>query len=86
MARPGASRVYVGGSEVFFKEQLRDVGHRLKQTGGANAIGARPILDQRADAALRVNAVRDHGQDDEKDDPDNLGQRGRDEKIIHGRS
>ena len=50
------------------------------KSGRSDAIRPEPILDERADPALRVNAVGNHREDDQKDDREDLQQRGKDQK------
>jgi hypothetical protein len=46
-----------------------------KQSGRTDAIRTESILDEGADAALRINAVRHHRKDYQKDDREDLEQR-----------
>jgi hypothetical protein len=55
----------------------------LKKAGWSDAIRSEAILDEGADAALGINAVGNHRQNDEEENSGNFEQRNDDERIIH---
>ena len=60
--------------EILLQDELHRVGYGLEKPGGPDAIGPKPILDERAHAALRVNAVGDHRKNHEEDDREDFEQ------------
>jgi len=72
----------MGRDQIFFGQQLDDIGQRLEQTVGSHARGAHPQLDVSNDFALHPLQVRQgghqhgrdhHGLDDAQCDEIHLG-------------
>ncbi len=57
--------VRVRRDQVFLHEELDDVGQRLEETERADAVGARPVLDQAGSAPLHPLEHRQNDQDGE---------------------
>src|SRR5581483_776624 len=56
---------------------------RLQQSGGADAVRAGAILNERADAALGVNRVRDHRQNYDEQNSNDFCERTENEPGVH---
>src|SRR5205085_3876548 len=78
--KPVIEPVYVSGSVVFFQEKLHRISNWLKQSSRADAIWSKPVLYQRAHSPLGINGIRNHRQNDEKDDGQDLEHRADAEK------
>src|SRR5206468_3308441 len=81
--QPVVKSVHGRGREIFFQQKLRSIGDRLKKAGRADTIRAEAVLNERADATLRVNRVGNHRQNHNENHSDDFQKRRADKKIIH---
>ena len=63
--------VYIGGHQVFFKEELEAVGHGLPQAERTNAGGSPAILDAADNFALQQHGVG-YGAEEDRQHHGNL--------------